>query len=480
MMNELDKFYKENIEKQHIRYKPEYWSAAADYIAQQERNLIRRRLAILTVLLLLISGAGIIGYYGYSVSGKVTILSSQEKATYQPTDISVRQDIRPELTEEYTTKQLQSDHKNSILHDSDTANESETQLSTNIHRLKSSISERPDISVSDLSAITVENNQTLLSDDHDYVIDNKVIASNTEIVESKEKSLSFTSERNTETENPQNGNIKTEETSEQITDLLPRLPISHLNVQRFNSIEINTDFSFFNDPVSFRSKNTVPGSRWVFNAGLPLSLYGNLERSRVLGLSAQVGREMYLSSQWSLFTGLGYGYRSGPVGIQHDHPTIVYHFEKQESGYALEVNQLHALQLPVMISYHTGSLLLGLGWQPAYIGFARGSLKQYTTNIDLSQDFPVLIRNSQVLETGNVSTNGIKRWAHELFIQGGWQWSTAWRSSIRMAWLPGGLTDSGFGQKYDVNNNAYYTAYNADRPFMANAIQLEIFVQYLW
>lgn len=469
-MNELENWYKNNINKQRIPpYQESYWQAASAFMARAEKlrklKLIERGISI---FLLVLASISLLGYADNN---------GEEKAKATSTPIAMTEDSPKE-----NTFKVEDTAPESNMDITSSAKPGETKKASAILRESPSLSQAENQAKSSRSK-NFKYTESVASE----VVSGKRSIANTADAQSKlEPSTEIAyMPKDAEPEILLVEETTTESTGEAEELITRMMNVSFLPYPDIILLKEDTQFElkpfeFAGNSVTAVSQSSKPYFRKSLSMGLPFSVNSGVDGGKWMGGNLSLQAEYHLNAHWMVSAGLGYAMRKGPVGIIHDHPISEYSFEMRDRGNWMSIDELHYVSIPISIHYKMNKLAIGVGYRPMGLASARAVVSSYDHHRTYNDQGVVVhteISNEQI---GWAKPKGLRSFTHEITGMVSYQIAPHWRAVTSLAYNPMGNTDKDFGLKYDDITGNYQKAYQVSRPFQADALFAEISIQYIW
>lgn len=470
-MNELDNWYKNNINKQQIPpYQESYWQAASAFMARAEKlrklKLIERGISI---FLLVLASISLLGYADNNVEEKtkakaapIAILEDAPKE-----NSSNVEDKLPERNSDITNQANLNETINASdvqLESSSTSqveNQVKSPLQKNLKNIKSVASE----------ATLKEKTTSNIADTQTQLEPSAEIAYTPKDVESE---ISLARETNN---NERVGNADELIAEMMAVSFLPYPDM--LLLKKDIQFEIEP-FNVAGNTITVVPEANKPYFRKSLSMGLPFSVNSGVDGGKWMGGNLSLQAEYHLNTHWMVSAGLGYALRKGPVGIIHDHPISEYSFEMRDKGHWMTIDELHYVSIPISIHYKLNKIAVGVGYRPMALASARAIVSSYDHHRTFGDQGVVIHTETSNEERGWAKPEGLRDFTHEFTANVSYQIASNWRAMASLAYNPMGNTDNGFGLKYNDVTGDYQKAYQVSRPFQAEALFAEISIQYIW
>lgn len=470
-MNELDNWYKNNINKQRIPpYQESHWQAASAFMARAEKlrklKLIERGISIFLLVLASISLLG----YAETKDG--------EKANATPAPIALLEDMPnestslvednndPEFNQDITSPAIISDAKNPSLIQRASSSTSKVE-----NQARSSSPKNPKYTESVASVAASED---------------RSITNTTNALPKLEPSAEIPYiPKEVKSENPLAEEKNTKNASESDELIAEMMAVQFLPYPDIVLLKEETQFELKPFEVAAKtvtavSESNKPYFRKSLSLGLPFSVNSGVDGGKWMGGNLSLQAEYHLNAHWMVSAGLGYAMRKGPVGIIHDHPISEYSFEMRDRGHWMTIDELHYVSIPISIHYKLNKLAVGVGYRPMGLAGARAVVSSYDHHRTYGDQGVVVHTETSNEQRGWAKPSGLRNFTHEITGMVSYQIAPHWRAVASLAYNPTGNTDEGFGLKYNDVTGDYQKAYQVSRPFEAEALFAEISIQYLW
>lgn len=470
-MNELDNWYKNNINNQQIPpYQESYWQAASAFIARAEKlrklKLIERGMS---VFLLVLTSILLLGYAD---------TNDGEKAKATPAPIAMLEDSANESTsviEDNSGSERNRDFTSPATVN-DTKSPSRVQRASSStskveNRAKSSPGKYVKNTESNISKSIPEEISIAKAADADPKLESSVEIANTP--KDVKSALPLAEEKNTEI---------VSESEELITEMMAVqfLPYPDILLLKEETQFELKPFEVGENTVTAVSESNKPYFRKSLSIGLPFSVNSGVDGGKWMGGNLSLQAEYHLNAHWMVSAGLGYAMRKGPVGIIHDHPISEYSFEMRDRGHWMTIDELHYVSIPISINYKFNKFVAGVGYRPMGLASARAVVSSYDHHRTYDDQGVVVHTETRNEQIGWAKPSGLRTFTHEFTGQLSYQIAPHWRVMASLAYNPLGNTDEGFGLKYNDVTGDYQKAYQVSRPFQAEALFAEISIQYIW
>ncbi len=447
-MSKLDKWIKNKVTGQQIQYDPDLWANYKAFEATQKSKLSPLWIFLLTLLFCLLC-IGFLFFYSTSIHN-----------TSEP------QFVEQKSIDEVSDEPLNSDKLLSI--------ENNNQKST---------------------AFQKSTTETLFSEDlnAEETIPNYVATNHrNEIGYTESASYSATNTHQYNKEEPSSG----------LADIVPESNFiepgadeaekhessnTRLNKETTATSLLASKLSLFS--IDFTPKSTkdfstlLPGEslcKWDYSYSINGGIIGYPSstasvKDQILGaeLSFRIDLEHYRA--WTLSADIGLLYRGGTFGIQKDHPTLIFDFEKLVSGFQV---------LPTSTLYSTLSLSVGRQLGPwniyggmgiNYLLLVSGDLYKYEVNNESLEPSPI---HEEKISSGSLSKEGFKKWTP--FILAGIQCNLTQNLAIGASinYFPSGLINQTHRPHFDYRTDTYIESTNNNWDLLENSHHFSIYFKY--
>lgn len=204
------------------------------------------------------------------------------------------------------------------------------------------------------------------------------------------------------------------------------------------------------------------------------------KRMSVLGFDLGLFAQYSMAENWSIESGLSYWHRNGPVGIIKESPTAIYHFEKIDQGYRMEIDELYYLSIPLMINYHINKLTIGAGINSIALINAKAVVSKYRHDWIPGENGFNTNTEIESSQSGYTRDEGLERFNFNVRGALSYRVNRHWELGLQVDYLPQGFTNENFGRQYHQNEEVFRNNYQADRPFLDQALFSTITLRYLW
>ena len=432
-MNKLDNWLKSKLEDQKTSYDPIFWE---DYKAfESSKNKGVYVFWVFPSLLLFLSGLTFLYFKGEqpttesqlhpSVNVKAGFYSSLEKISEFDQNVNSNSFSR--------TPSSRQPHTNFILQTTK-SNSKEKRLVSN-HQII--LEKHAAISRDYLNRYT----------DHDIQLPlkNKVSSSPYQ-VESSVSDISITTSLHTLEDSKssnelmlKNKNADVIFLSHKINQLRMRLPVTVASTDFFSLRPYGPPIENWNASYAIKASSLLYPA--VGSSG-----------EQLLGGGIAFGGSWEYKQKWFFAGELGLNYRTGTFGVQIDHPTLVFEFEKSTSGYQI---------LPTSAWYATSMLKAGrlIGPWSIYggVGFnhlisVNGNLYQYQKNKE-SSGLPTFEEDK--ISSGKIGKEGFKYWIPALELGAHCNLTQKWALGVSLNYYPGGFIKKEHQSLYDYRSETY-------------------------
>lgn len=452
MSHDIDNWYRQQVNNQNIpEYREEYWQTAQAYIAKQNRlRKIKTWGSLLVVLIVLFLG-GLILFknqqnYSFANSSEIDKIQVSEQNNF---DNSI-------------------DKKSAL-------NSGSSPINTSI-AIKNDWEVNKKTSTTDIIADNASHIKKIKTGDAHN------IQNTNHLLPIEDENLAY-----------QDGNRTILNPSNILEKEIKKVPTHLSHLEKVNTLtrkdwlpikSLNTDQLALSilDPGTTSSSITrrQPTLKTGIHLGVPFHV--DTDRSDLSHAGFDLGffAQYRLNPGISIESGLTYWQRKGPVGIIHDSPTSIYHFEKIDQGYWMEIDELHYLSIPVMVNWHMDKITIGAGVSVWGLINAKAVVSKYRHDWISAEEGLVPHTVIESSQSGYTRSEGLERFNFNIRGQMNYQLSRHWEVGVQVDYLPQGFTNENFGRRYHQIEDNFRNSYKADRPFVDHALFSAITLRYLW
>lgn len=191
----------------------------------------------------------------------------------------------------------------------------------------------------------------------------------------------------------------------------------------------------------------VAFERWSLglSANVMLYPYRTDANETLIGWNAGVFATYHLHPNWGIQSGLQYRLRTGQFGFAKESNIASYRFGREEQRFLLLPNQLHYLEMPLVVQYSNAKHQLGLGVRLQYLLGVRGSLRN-TFDADSEPN----LFNTNELNQGWIVKDGFKEWPIDLTASYFYGITKRWQIGLEASYTIGGITDQNYERPFPI------------------------------
>jgi hypothetical protein len=184
---------------------------------------------------------------------------------------------------------------------------------------------------------------------------------------------------------------------------------------------------------------------WGLSANAMLYPYRTDANETLIGWNAGIFATYHFDPNWGVQSGLQYRLRTGQFGFAKESNSDSYRFGREVQRFLLLPNQLHYLEMPLVVQYSNAKHQLGLGVRLQYLLGVRGSLRN-----SFNADSEPNLFNTNEVNQGWIVKDGFKEWPIDLTASYFYGITKRWQIGLEASYTIGGITDQNYERPFPI------------------------------